>query len=77
MDPIFVKSWSKAQFQGFFSLFCINEYLADEFLRLSYHGLRAKDKSFNAGFKTEFDENLPKINVISQDFGRVLSLTLF
>ena len=46
--------------------------LADEFLRLSYHGLRAKDKSFNAEFKTEFDENLPKINVIPQDFGRVL-----
>jgi len=46
--------------------------LADEFLRLSYHGLRAKDKSFNAEFKTEFDEDLPKINVIPQDFGRVL-----
>jgi len=46
--------------------------LADEFLRLSYHGLRAKDKSFNAEFKTELDENLPKINVIPQDFGRVL-----
>jgi signal transduction histidine kinase len=46
--------------------------LADEFLRLSYHGLRAKDKSFNAEFKTLFDKNLPKINVIPQDFGRVL-----
>jgi signal transduction histidine kinase len=46
--------------------------LADEYLRLSYHGLRAKDKSFNADFKTEFDENLPKINVIPQDIGRVL-----
>jgi signal transduction histidine kinase len=46
--------------------------LADEFLRLSYHGLRAKDKYFNAEFKTEFDENMPKINVISQDLGRVL-----
>ena len=46
--------------------------LADEFLRLSYHGLRAKDKSFNAEFKTDFDENLPKINVIPQDIGRVL-----
>jgi signal transduction histidine kinase len=46
--------------------------LADEYLRLSYHGLRAKNKSFNSDFKTDFDVNLPKINVIPQDFGRVL-----
>ncbi len=46
--------------------------LADEYLRLSYHGLRAKEKSFNADYKTEFDETLPKINVIPQDIGRVL-----
>ena len=46
--------------------------LADEYLRLAYHGLRAKDKSFNGDFKTEFDESLPKINVIPQDIGRVL-----
>ena len=46
--------------------------LADEYLRLAYHGLRAKDKSFNAEFKTDFDESLPKINVIPQDIGRVL-----
>ena len=46
--------------------------LADEYLRLSYHGLRAKDKDFNADFKTEFDVNLPKIEVIPQDIGRVL-----
>lgn len=46
--------------------------LADEYLRLSYHGLRAKDKSFNANFTTDFDPNLPKINVIPQDIGRVL-----
>jgi signal transduction histidine kinase/ligand-binding sensor domain-containing protein len=46
--------------------------LADEYLRLAYHGLRAKDKSFNAEFKTDFDPNLPKINVIPQDIGRVL-----
>ena len=46
--------------------------LSDEFLRLAYHGLRAKDKSFNADFKTEFDESLPKINVIPQDIGRIL-----
>ncbi len=45
--------------------------LADEYLRLSYHGLRAKDKSFNADFKTEFDPNLPKVEVIPQDIGRV------
>jgi signal transduction histidine kinase/ligand-binding sensor domain-containing protein len=46
--------------------------IADEYLRLSYHGLRAKDKSFNSEYKTEFDENLPRINVIPQDIGRVL-----
>jgi two-component system, NtrC family, sensor kinase len=46
--------------------------LADEYLRLAYHGLRAKDKTFNADFKTEFDETLPKINVIPQDIGRLL-----
>ena len=46
--------------------------LADEFLRLSYHGLRAKDKSFNAKIITKFEKDLPEINVIPQDFGRVL-----
>jgi signal transduction histidine kinase len=46
--------------------------IADEYLRLAYHGLRAKDKSFNADFKTEFDDALQKVNVISQDIGRVL-----
>lgn len=46
--------------------------LADEYLRLSYHGLRAKDKTFNADFKTDLDPNLPKIEIIPQDFGRVL-----
>jgi len=46
--------------------------LADEYLRLSYHGLRAKDKDFNADYKTDFDPNLPKVNVIPQDIGRVL-----
>ncbi|MEO6405043.1 MAG: ATP-binding protein [Ferruginibacter sp.] len=46
--------------------------LADEYLRLSYHGLRAKDKSFNATFKTDFEESLEKINIIPQDIGRVI-----
>ncbi|WP_255076084.1 sensor histidine kinase [Lacihabitans sp. CCS-44] len=46
--------------------------LADEYLRLSYHGLRAKDKSFNADFLLLKDDNLPKIEVIPQDIGRVL-----
>ena len=46
--------------------------LADEYLKLTYHGLRAKDKSFNSGFETHFDSNLPKIKVIPQDMGRVL-----
>jgi C4-dicarboxylate-specific signal transduction histidine kinase len=49
----------------------INE-LCDEYLRLSYHGLRAKDKSFNAKFETEFDPSLPKINVVPQEIGRVI-----
>ncbi|TAL42721.1 MAG: hypothetical protein EPN92_11280, partial [Chitinophagaceae bacterium] len=46
--------------------------LADEYLRLAYHGLRAKDKSFNATMKTDFDENIGKINIIPQDIGRVI-----
>ncbi len=46
--------------------------LADEYLRLSYHGLRAKDKDFNANFKTNFDESIGKIEVVPQDIGRVL-----
>jgi signal transduction histidine kinase len=46
--------------------------LCDEYLRLSYHGLRAKDKSFNATFKTDFDASLPEINVVPQDIGRVI-----
>ncbi|HET6768086.1 MAG TPA: ATP-binding protein [Chitinophagaceae bacterium] len=46
--------------------------LCDEYLRLSYHGLRAKDKSFNANFKTDFDNNIGKINIIPQDIGRVI-----
>jgi len=50
--------------------------LADEYLRLAYHGLRAKDKSFNADLATHFDPALPKVNIIPQDIGRVL-LNLF
>jgi signal transduction histidine kinase len=46
--------------------------LADEYLRLAYHGLRAKDKSFNAEFKAELDPSLPKVSVVGQDIGRVL-----
>jgi signal transduction histidine kinase len=46
--------------------------LADEYLRLSYHGLRAKDKDFNADFTADFDENIGKIEVAPQDIGRVL-----
>ncbi|MCX6206976.1 MAG: hypothetical protein NTZ19_12075 [Bacteroidetes bacterium] len=46
--------------------------LADEYLRLAYHGLRAKDKSFNAKMKTDFDESIGKVNIISQDIGRVI-----
>jgi signal transduction histidine kinase len=55
--------------------------LCDEYLRLSYHGLRAKDKTFNAvpiaiGIETDFDKNIGKVNIIPQDVGRVL-LNLF
>ena len=46
--------------------------LADEYLRLAYHGLRAREKSFNASFKTDFDPSLQKVNVTAQDVGRVL-----
>ena len=46
--------------------------LADEYLRLAYHGLRAKDKSFNAALKTDYDENIGLLKVISQDIGRVI-----
>jgi signal transduction histidine kinase len=46
--------------------------LADEYLRLAYHGLRAKDKSFNANMKTDFDETIGNINIIPQDIGRVI-----
>jgi signal transduction histidine kinase len=46
--------------------------LADEYLRLAYHGLRAKDKFFNATMKTHFDENIGNINIIPQDIGRVV-----
>ncbi|HRH51131.1 MAG TPA: ATP-binding protein [Panacibacter sp.] len=46
--------------------------LADEYFRLAYHGLRAKDKDFNATLKTDFDESIGNINIIPQDIGRVL-----
>jgi signal transduction histidine kinase len=46
--------------------------LADEYLRLAYHGLRAKDKSFNATLETDFDESIGLIQVIPQDIGRVI-----
>jgi signal transduction histidine kinase len=46
--------------------------LCDEYLRLSYHGLRAKDKSFNATIKTDFDNSIGSIKIIPQDIGRVI-----
>ena len=46
--------------------------LCDEYLRLAFHGLRAKDKSFNSDFKTDLDESIGKINIVPQDIGRVL-----
>lgn len=50
--------------------------LANEYMRLAYHGLRAKDQSFNTALVTEFDEKLKKVNVVPQEIGRVL-LNLF
>ena len=46
--------------------------LAEEYLRLAYQGLRAKDKNFNATLKTDFDPSIEKIDIIPQDIGRVL-----
>ncbi len=46
--------------------------LADEYLRLAYHGLRAKDKTFNATMKTDFDKTIGSINIVPQDIGRVI-----
>jgi len=46
--------------------------LCDEYLRLSYHGLRAKDKNFNATMKTDFDNSIGNINIIPQGIGRVI-----
>jgi two-component system, NtrC family, sensor kinase len=50
--------------------------LADEYLRLAYHGFRAKDKNFNAIIETSFDNSIGKVNIVPQEFGRVL-LNLF
>jgi signal transduction histidine kinase len=47
-------------------------FLCDEYLRLAYHGYRAKEKSFNAKFESSFDPTLPKVNVVGQDIGRVI-----
>ena len=46
--------------------------LADEYLRLSYHGLRAKDKNFSANYTSSFDESIGKVKVVPEDIGRVL-----
>ena len=46
--------------------------LADEYIRLAYHGLRAKDKTFNAKFETDLDDTIEKINVVPQEIGRVI-----
>jgi signal transduction histidine kinase len=46
--------------------------LADEYLKLAYHGFRAKDKSFNANIETDLDESIGKVNIVPQDIGRVL-----
>ena len=48
--------------------------LADEYLRLAYHGLRAKDKSFNATMKTDFDESIGKINIFRRILEELFSI---
>jgi nitrogen-specific signal transduction histidine kinase len=50
--------------------------LVDEYLRLSYYGLRAKDANFKASFETSYDEDLPKISLIAQELGRVFLNTI-
>lgn len=46
--------------------------LADEYLRLAYHGLKARDKTFHAKIETDFDRNIGLVNMVPQDIGRVL-----
>src|SRR5262249_54420878 len=46
--------------------------LADEYLRLAYQGFRARDKSFNAKFETNFDDTVGRVNIVPQDIGRVV-----
>jgi signal transduction histidine kinase len=46
--------------------------LCDEYLRLAYHGLKAKDNTFSATMKTDFDETIGNINIIPQNIGRVV-----
>ena len=46
--------------------------LVDEYLRLAYHGLRAKDKSFNAKYEADFDKTIGTVNIVAQDIGRVV-----
>jgi signal transduction histidine kinase len=46
--------------------------LADEYMRLSYHGLRAKDKSFNVALNSNFDESIGQVNIVPQEIGRVI-----
>ena len=46
--------------------------LVDEYLRISYHGLRAKNKQFNSAIQTDFDPAVGKVNIVPQDIGRAL-----
>ena len=46
--------------------------LADEYLRLTYHGMRAKEGSFNATMKTDYDSSIGNVKVVSQEIGRVI-----
>jgi signal transduction histidine kinase len=46
--------------------------LVDEYVRLSYHGLRAKDKGFNATLDIHLDPAIDKVMALPQDLGRAL-----
>jgi len=69
---IVIVNESRQSFFKFFRTVEVINALADEYLRLGYHGLRAKDKSFNSTIKTDFDSSIGLINIVPQNIGRVL-----
>jgi signal transduction histidine kinase len=51
---------------------CDINQICDEYLKLAYHGFRAKDKSFNSNMETDFDTDIPLVEIVAQDFGRAI-----